>query len=403
MGYSAKILQRSKYSKSDGTAAIYLQVIIDRKVKFIHLDLFWPLDKFDQASGSCKKRTAKDQDVGEMNIILQDCQHKANQIFKRHLLQNKKLTIDRFDAEYRTGSNDQSFTIYLETKSRDRLKNGEISYTTYQNHLKTLTKLKAYKKDVSFADMDERWAYEFDAWMQRTIKSRGNTQNTRWAQHKNIKTYLHQAQREDIQYEDPYKYFTISLVESSWKSIHERDVGKLYREYKVTDDIRYRRILRRFLFAVATGLRKSDLYRIDSSWLSDGMMTFIPHKTRRKNKRLSVPLSRMALDLFNEALADKGPGLLFDDYEEQYSNRVLKKIGVRLGIKENLHHHIGRHTFITLYLKNGGKIDIAKELAGHSEIKTTMGYNHVSEETKKSEIKYIDEIMSYFSEPSDLP
>lgn len=48
--------------------------------------------------------------------------------------------------------------------------------------------------------------------------------------------------------------------------------------------------------------------------------------------------------------------------------------------------HSCRHTFITLFLKNGGSIEEARQIARHSSINTTMIYNHALErETNNGE------------------
>jgi site-specific recombinase XerD len=396
MGYSTKIWFGNGYVKADGTIPIGLQIIIERKKSVFPLELRWLSDKLDKKNGFCKARTPNDPDVDDYNIMIRDGIAKANNIFKYYRLTNQKLTMDKFRKDWESSASKESVASFIKQRIKQRLKDKEIGFSTYDDHLKTLKKLITYNEELNFQDFDENWAHGFDAFLKRNIKSyRGDSTNTRWAHHKNIRTYLNYAKKEKIVFENPYQYFSITLVDSSWEAIHERDFLKLNEFYKTTDDARYRVILRRFLFSATTGLRKSDLYRVQDKWLDNGMLRFIPWKTRKKQKRLDIPLSKLAMGYFNDAISEKGSGLLFDDYEEQYSNRQLKVIAKKLGIKKNLHHHVGRHTFITLYLKNGGSLHMAKELAGHSELKTTIGYDHISEERKKEEINYIDKITDY--------
>ncbi len=122
-------------------------------------------------------------------------------------------------------------------------------------------------------------------------------------------------------------------------------------------------------------------------------MKFVPYKNRRFGKILELPIQGVALDLFNEAIEEKGRGKLFDDLEEQSSNKILKRIAKKLEIDVNLHHHVGRHTFITLYLKNGGTLDMAQAYAGHHDIKQTMKYNHIDEERRNEGIKVMNGII----------
>ena len=57
--------------------------------------------------------------------------------------------------------------------------------------------------------------------------------------------------------------------------------------------------------------------------------------------------------------------------------RLFKKYVRKAELPEKFHFHCLRHTFITELIKNGININYVKELAGHSDIKTTMNYIHI--------------------------
>lgn len=56
--------------------------------------------------------------------------------------------------------------------------------------------------------------------------------------------------------------------------------------------------------------------------------------------------------------------------------KVIKRVAERAGV--TLHPHMLRHTFATEYLEAGGSLVDAKELLGHTDIRTTMVYVSVS-------------------------
>lgn len=62
--------------------------------------------------------------------------------------------------------------------------------------------------------------------------------------------------------------------------------------------------------------------------------------------------------------------------------KFFKKCGV-------LNHsaHDMRHTYITNLIESGAPLSVVKELAGHSDIKMTMRYTHISLESK---VKAVD-------------
>lgn len=59
---------------------------------------------------------------------------------------------------------------------------------------------------------------------------------------------------------------------------------------------------------------------------------------------------------------------------ESFIYRLKKK----LNIKENVTPHKWRHTFATSFIKNGGDLETLRLLLGHSNLKTTQKYLHLS-------------------------
>jgi site-specific recombinase XerD len=58
-------------------------------------------------------------------------------------------------------------------------------------------------------------------------------------------------------------------------------------------------------------------------------------------------------------------------------NRQLKALGQIAGIKTRLHSHLARHTFATLMLRNGAKIENVSRMLGHTNITQTQRYAKV--------------------------
>ena len=66
----------------------------------------------------------------------------------------------------------------------------------------------------------------------------------------------------------------------------------------------------------------------------------------------------------------------------QYSDRsvgeVVKQLATKAGISKRVYTHLMRHCSFTHMVENGTDINLIQKLAGHSNVKTTMIYTHIS-------------------------
>lgn len=381
MGYSTKIYFRKDYVKQDGTCSIYLQVIIDRSKKAIALGLDWPVQLCEDSQTLCRPKSKNCTDADDMNILLRDKLGQANDIFKYYRMSDQKLTMERFMDKWTAGRiSHADFLKYFEKRTEERFAAKEFGLETYKKYSSTLSWLKQFKSEISFADFNEKWAYAFDNFLKRKIKTRsGDSHNTRWGYHKVIRTILNYAAKMDgISFTEPYKYFKITMKKGKWQALSQSQVEQLYCYYQTassTDKI----ILRRFLFGVATSLRIGDLRRVHTDWREGDAFEFEPMKTRLKTgKRVRIPLSSFAKELWADAVKEHGHGYLFREITEQAGNRCLKRIAKKLGITTNIHNHVSRHTWTTLFLNAGGSLRTAQAILAHESVRTTEVYDHMN-------------------------
>jgi site-specific recombinase XerD len=73
---------------------------------------------------------------------------------------------------------------------------------------------------------------------------------------------------------------------------------------------------------------------------------------------------------------------------------VRGEIRQELGIRSRPHNHVGRESFATLYLENGGSLEVLKEYLAHSFMETTMKfvYVHVSNARKRRDLNMMGAI-----------
>ena len=80
----------------------------------------------------------------------------------------------------------------------------------------------------------------------------------------------------------------------------------------------------------------------------------------------------------------------------RYSNRsvqnVLKKAVIKAGVDEDTTVHTLRHSFATQLILNGTDIRAVQELLGHSSIKTTTIYTHITDRMKSNIRSPLDDL-----------
>ncbi len=126
-----------------------------------------------------------------------------------------------------------------------------------------------------------------------------------------------------------------------------------------------------FTFQMFTGLAYADTqifdisqYRnIDGKWMHIGQRV-----------KTGVPYVSQLLPPVVEVLERNGWQV--PKMNNQRYNQMLKAIGMVIGI-ENLHSHMGRHTFATYMLSNGAKIENVSRMLGHTNITQTQRYAKV--------------------------
>jgi site-specific recombinase XerD len=77
-------------------------------------------------------------------------------------------------------------------------------------------------------------------------------------------------------------------------------------------------------------------------------------------------------------------------YTKNYVSKYFKRVLRNLNFPEKYHFHCLRHTYITALIKGGVNINYVKEIAGHSSIKTTENYIHISNNDLREAVKHIN-------------
>jgi integrase len=71
-------------------------------------------------------------------------------------------------------------------------------------------------------------------------------------------------------------------------------------------------------------------------------------------------------------------------------NKCLKMLGVAAGIEKKMHSHLARHTFATMMLREGVRIEHVSKMLGHTNIVTTQRYAKVLADDIRKDFSMIE-------------
>ena len=159
----------------------------------------------------------------------------------------------------------------------------------------------------------------------------------------------------------------------------------------VKTDCRYDILKNAFLFSCLTGLRWSDINKLDWSEISqyDGSqrITFNQQKTGNV-QYLDIPAQAYSLIDGKEK-----QGRVFEHLKySAYFNTELLRWTMAAGITKHVTFHAGRHTFAVSLLCNGVDIYTVSRLMGHTEVKTTQVYADIIDSVRKDAMHKIPDI-----------
>ena len=143
-----------------------------------------------------------------------------------------------------------------------------------------------------------------------------------------------------------------------------------------------------FIFQCFTGLAYSDAQKFDIGNYRKENGKWVATARRIKT---GVPFVNVLLPPVVEVLERndwKVPRMCLDWY-----NEVLQRIGKKCEFSIKLRSHVARHTFATMMLRNGVKIENLARMLGHTNITQTQRYAKVLALSVQEEFEMIENKM----------
>lgn len=133
----------------------------------------------------------------------------------------------------------------------------------------------------------------------------------------------------------------------------------------------------------SAGLRVSELINLKWSHIDRSRMIINIIQAKGKKDR-QVPLKEKIIPLMEEYWKQYKPkeyvfnGQSSLQYTDRSVGEVIKQLATKAGIKKHVKTHLIRHCYATHCVEDGMDINFLQKLLGHSNVKTTMVYTHIS-------------------------
>ena len=268
---------------------------------------------------------------------------------------------------------------------KDYVATADMAKNTRLHYLTVTRRLMEYGKILRWEHLTVDNIYAWDVWLRhqevpltKNQKAAGLepqliSSDSVYNYHKYLKSAINKAMKFRILAVNPYDQLkgTFKRTKRDVVDYLTEDQMKKVMELTPVPGSQAAMALDLFIFQMFTGLSYSDTqifdisqYRqIDGKWLHVGqrVKTGVPYVSQ-----LLPPVVEM-LERNNWQVPKMN---------NQRYNQMLKAIGMVIGI-ENLHSHMGRHTFATYMLSNGAKIENVSRMLGHTNITQTQRYAKV--------------------------
>lgn len=364
-------------------APLYLHITGHSKRERLLLDLeidhkYWSIEKqridITKIENEQLKKLYQD-----LNLIIDNIDSKITNIktvyrLSEIVLTPKKLKQELIDDLPRV--NFCSFFQHSINEEKNILEPG-----TYRKLQSVLNKLRRYDDQVIFTDLTELWFQKYKVHLSKL----GNKKTTINSNIKSIKKIIRKAIRLGIKIPCALEDIKAGSTLGTKVSLDPFELKKL-KAYYDSDFIcdSHKLILAYFLFSCVTGLRFSDVMKIERESVNGD---FIQFKAEKVDKMQSITLNKRAKEIINSC-----DNLFIKHFTNEYVNRELKNITKNLSLKKKLTYHVSRHTFATSFLRAGGKVEKLQLLLGHSSIKQTMVYSHIVSAEANKEMFLLDNL-----------
>jgi len=382
---TSKVILRTEATNKLGMAPLALRISVNRKTTVLPLYIKIPPEAWRHADSMVLYgKGLQKNEVDQIRDTITRAYDSVNTIRHHYNMIDRLATLDQVREEFLQGKKTNSFIEFCK-KHMNHVRN-TCEKGTQKSIQNAINKFSRFAPKVTFHELDVKLIARFDAFLKKNYVL---SPATIWKHHKDIKMLINASISNGSGIKNPYEQFKVSRPTGTRDFLNREELEKFIKLYDSNtlkpDD---QEILRCFLFSCKTGLRISDILKIEYNDIVEDQLVFVPHKTRKAGRHIRVPLSEGAKKFINLT----GEGLIFKTLAPVNINRHLKTLAMLAGITKTITFHVARHTFAVTFLESGGMLQVLQKLMGHGKIETTMVYVHVINSDLRDQIKLMDAV-----------
>lgn len=249
-------------------------------------------------------------------------------------------------------------------------------YETIARLLARYIKKKYEADDLPLSRLDRDFVHGFEMYLKI---DRNQQQNTVARYMKGLKKITNRALANEWITKNPFAGIKVKTVQTDPTFLTLDELHIIYKhQFKGVLEV----VRDMFIMAAFTGLAFIDISNLRKEHVvTDNAGNMWIRKPRQKTDVVqNVPLLDIPKEILkkyeNNAKALK-KGTLLPVHCNQVMNRYLKEIGTVCGIEKTLTTHVARHTYATVCLSQGVRIENVSKMLGHTNIKMTQHYARV--------------------------
>jgi len=389
---STKLILRTDKMNSQEESPLFLRITKHRKSHYVSLGIYLKEKEWDASTSRVRKSR---QNSGRLNAFLAKKVADAENIILDTETHKTFISSTQLRKQVK-GIEPVDFFVYS-NRYLESLWSGQ-QIATYKRASAVIAKLKLYRKNkpLYLDEITHSFLQDYENYLKRKFH---NKLNTIHGNHRIIRKILNDAIVDKLLPRDDNPFITFKLkVEPSKRTFLTEDEITAIEKLDLSGKPGLAKARDTYLFATwSGGKRISDVLMLKWKNIADGRVFNEVKKTKKMHviklpdkalhilEQYKTPDSKPNDFIFGYFSSDEEVDTPLKLHEQtvrrtSFINNKLQKIAILAGIEKKLTTHISRHTFATLALRKGIRIEYVSKLLGHADLKETQIYAKIVDE-----------------------